>query len=166
MSLTGIEQGDIKLVGPRKKIVTRDNSDVGKSTSPDYLEGPWMIRRNGKYVLFTAAPYRRPKSVDPTPAPADLAEGYWVGAAVAEDLWGPYQKQAQVFLGGHVAVFCGPDGKQWFSYRGESGGKAQGRLCIDPVRFDEQGIVMSSQPSTEANTVELPSPETDSQGTR
>ena len=59
-------------------IVSRDNRDVGRRTSPDYLEGPWMIKRKGKYVLFTAAPYRKPKSAPQTSAPADLAAGYWV----------------------------------------------------------------------------------------
>jgi len=64
---------------------------------------------------------------------------YWVGAAVADNIWGPYQKQPQVFLGGHIAVFQGPDGKEWLSYRGESGGQSQGRLCIDPFQFTEEG---------------------------
>ena len=68
VDLTGIEQGDIKLVGPRRVIVSRDNSDVGRRTSPDYLEGPWMIKQKGKYILFTAAPYRnkiRPVHIGP-----------------------------------------------------------------------------------------------------
>jgi len=58
-----------------------------------------------------------------------------------------YQKQPQVFLGGHIAVFTGPDGNLWFSYRGESGGKAQGRLCIDPIQFNEDGSIKLFQPS-------------------
>lgn len=123
VDLTGIDRGDIKLVGQRKSIVARDNQDAGKQTSPDYLEGPWMIKRNGNYILFTAAPYRGPKRGEQPAAPPDLAQGYWVGAAVADNVWGPYKKQPQVFLGGHIAVFTGPDGKEWLSYRGESGGK-------------------------------------------
>jgi len=153
VDLSGIDQGDIKLVGQRKSIVARDNRDVGKQTSPDYLEGPWMIKRNGKYSLFTAAPYRGPKRGEQRLAPLDLAQGYWVGAAVAEHIWGPYKKQPQGFLGGHIAVFTGPDGKDWFSYRGESGGKAQGRLCIDPIQFNEDGSIKASAPSTGAITV-------------
>lgn len=148
VDLSGIERGDIKLVGPRKSIVARANDDVGRKTSPDYLEGPWMIKRQGKYILFTAAPYRKPKASAQTAAPADLEEGYWVGAAVAESIWGPYRKQPQVFLGGHIAVFQGPDGKEWFSYRGEAGGKCQGRLCIDPIPFTETGGMAPFRPST------------------
>lgn len=156
VDLRGIEQGDIKLVGQRTMIVARENGDVGKKTSPDYLEGPWLIKRQRRYVLFTAAPYRRPKSLEAGATASDLAEGYWVGAAVAENIRGPYQKQPQVFLGGHVAVFAGPNGKEWFSYRGESGGKCQGRLCIDPIPFDEHGAPKPFKPSTESVSVERP----------
>lgn len=154
VDLRGIEQGEIKLIGPRKMIVARSNSDVGKTTSPDYLEGPWMIKQKGKYILFTAAPYRKPKASAQTTAPADLAEGYWVGAAVADNIWGPYRKQPQVFLGGHIAVFQSPDGKEWFSYRGEAGGKSQGRLCLDPIQFTEDGLIAPFPPSTKRVVVE------------
>jgi hypothetical protein len=68
-------------------------------TSPDYMEGPWMIKRNGKYILFTAAPYTGPKRGEQPASPPDLAQGYWVGAAVADNIWGPYKKQPQIFLG-------------------------------------------------------------------
>jgi hypothetical protein len=79
--------------------------------------------------------------------------GYWVGTAVADNIWGPYRKDPQVFLGGHIAVFTGPDGKEWYSYRGESGGKAQGRLCIDPILFNADGSVKFSTPSTNLVTI-------------
>lgn len=151
VDLSGIERGDIKLVGERKMVVARDNRDVGKKTSPDYMEGPWLIKRNGKYVLFTASPYKRTQGENGESP--DLAPGYWVGAAVADTIWGPYQKQPQVFLGGHIAVFTGPDGKEWFSYRGESGGKAQGRLCVDPISFDDAGFVKPFRPSFGQTTI-------------
>ncbi len=143
--LSRIDRGDIKLVGERKMVVARDNADVGKKTSPDYMEGPWLIRRNGKYIMFTASPYKRPKGGNAEPP--DLEAGYWVGTAVADNIWGPYKKDPQVFLGGHAAVFIGPDGREWFSYRGESGGKAQGRLCVDPIPFNEDGTVKHFRPS-------------------
>ncbi|HWI55868.1 MAG TPA: family 43 glycosylhydrolase, partial [Bacillota bacterium] len=149
VDLSGIEKGDIKLIGQRKLLVARDNTDVGKKTSPEYLEGPWMIKRNGKYILFTAAPYKRAgRSGAPAADAPDLAPGYWVGAAVADNIRGPYRKAPQVFLGGHIAVFSGPDGQEWFAYRGESGGKTQGRLCIDPIAFQADGSVQPSSPST------------------
>lgn len=153
MDFSHIEQGDIKLVGERKMVVARDNSDVGKKTSPDYLEGPWLMKHDGKYILFTAAPYGRPRRGAEDAAPPDLKPGYWVGAAVADNVWGPYKKNPQVFLGGHINTFTGPDGKDWYSYRGESGGKPQGRPCVDPVQFNEDGSVKPSVPSTEPVTI-------------
>lgn len=151
--LRGIDRGDIKLIGERKMIVARDNSDVGKTFSPEYMEAPWMIKRNGKYILFTGSPYRRPRdSKADAPAP-DLAYGYWVGIAVADNIWGPYKKEPQVFLGGHIATFTGPDGRDWFSYRGESGGKSQGRLCIDPVPIGKDGSVKPFEPTTGRQTI-------------
>jgi len=145
VDLRGIDRGEVKLVGERSRIVARDNSDVGKKTSPDYMEGPWMIKRNGKYVLFTASPYRW-KQGESAEA-RDLPQGYWVGAAVADHVLGPYKKEPQVFLGGHISVFTGPGGTEWLSYRGESGGKAQGRLCIDPIPFNADGSVQRFSPS-------------------
>ncbi|MCX7047150.1 MAG: hypothetical protein NTX50_16890, partial [Candidatus Sumerlaeota bacterium] len=122
---------------------------------------------------FTAAPYREKKKSQPSDTASaaaggaaasaaggaasanvpDLATGYWVGAAMADNIWGPYKKQPQVFLGGHIAVFKGPDGKEWMSYRGESGGKAQGRLCIAPIPFDEDGSVKVFEPSANPATI-------------
>jgi len=145
--LTGIDHGDIKLLGERKLIMRRDNGDVGLKTSPEYLEGPWMIKRHGKYILLSAALYQQKKGA-PVATNADLPMGYWVGAAVADNIWGPYKKQPQVFLGGHIATFPGPDGREWMSYRGEAGGKCQGRLCIDPIPFNMDGSITPFTPSS------------------
>lgn len=153
--LSGIDRGDIKLIGERKLAVGRDNRDVGKQTRPDYMEGPWLIKRQGKYILFTASPYRPARDTAPGGPPPDLAMGYWVGTGVSDSIWGPYKKDPQVFLGGHIAVFTGPDGKEWFSYRGESGGQAQGKLCIDPIPFRADGSVKFSTPSTNQVTIPL-----------
>ena len=150
--LNGIGQGNIFMTGERKQIVARDNSDIGLTFSPDYMEAPWMINRNGKYVLFTGSPYKanqRPENDN-----SNLKTGYWVGVAMADNVWGPYTKQPQVFLGGHIAVFTGPDGKEWFSYRGESGGVAQGKLCIDPVPFKADGTLDPWEPTTTPVTIE------------
>ena len=111
-----------------------------------------MIRRGDKYVLFSGSPYKpeqRPEGDDGT-----LADGYWVGVAMADNIWGPYVKHPQIFLGGHISVFTGPDGKEWFSYRGEAGGEQQDRLCIDPISFDKEGLPQPFSPSTEKITIE------------
>ncbi|MES2474426.1 MAG: family 43 glycosylhydrolase [Verrucomicrobiota bacterium] len=133
-----VDLEQMKLVGDRTRIVSRDNTDVGTQTSPDYLEGPWMIQRNGKYILFTAAPYKKKVG--------ELEIGYWTGAAVADRVLGPYQKLPQVFPGGHVSVFDGPDGDAWLSYRGEAGGIAAGRLNLQPIPFASDGSVKPFHP--------------------
>jgi len=149
--LKNINKDDIKLVGERKMVISKDNSDIGKKTAPNYMEGPWMYKRNGKYLLFTASPYPN-KNKDGSPM--DLLPGYWVGVGTADNIWGPYKKQPQVFKGGHIAIFIGPDGKEWYSYRGESGGIAQGKLCIDPLQFDNDGFVVPTVPTTGPQTIQ------------
>lgn len=126
-----VDLKEMKLVGARTRIVNRDNSDVGKTNSPDYLEGPWMIQRDDKYILFTAAPYKDNEG--------ELKSGYWTGMAVADHILGPYRKQPRYFPGGHVAVFDGPDHQPWFSYRGEAGAKTTGRLNLRSIPFNPDG---------------------------
>ena len=74
---------------------------------------------------------------------------------MSDNIWGPYTKQPQVFLGGHIAVFEGTDGKEWFSYRGESGGEQQGKLCIDPIPFEEDGSLNPFKPSTNSVIINI-----------
>ena len=150
-NLADIENGNIFLEGERKKVVSRDNADIGLKFSPDYMEAPWMIRRGDKYVLFSGSPYKpeqRPEGDDGT-----LADGYWVGVAMADNIWGPYVKHPQIFLGGHISVFTGPDGKEWFSYRNESRGDAHGKLCIDPIPFEKDGSLKPFSPSVGEVTI-------------
>ncbi|MFC4047924.1 family 43 glycosylhydrolase, partial [Dactylosporangium siamense] len=42
-------------VGPRVKVVDAANADIGYPTDPQYLEGPWMTKRDGRWYLFHAA---------------------------------------------------------------------------------------------------------------
>ena len=138
IDLSGITRGDVKLVGQPKRVIACNNQDIGVSTSPDYLEGPWMEKIDGKYFLFYAEIYKD-KSF-----PAFF--GYRTGVADADNVVGPYRKdpRGEVFFGGHLAVFDGPDGRKWFSYRGESGGPAHGKLCIDPIGVDAQGQIQAA----------------------
>ena len=148
---SSIEQGDVKLLGEKPKIINRENDDIGLDFDPAHVEGPWMIKKNNKYVLFTAAPYwdeNRPENDS-----SGIAHGYWTGVSVADNVWGPYSKLPNLFMGGHISVFTGPDGKEWFSYRGEAGGEQQGRLCIDPISFDKEGLPQPFSPSTEKVTI-------------
>jgi beta-xylosidase len=127
IDLSSLPQGKVKLLGKPACILKCKNDDIGLAVNPDYLEGPWMIKRGTKYILFYAEIYKDNNFPD--------FLGYWTGAAYADNPMGPWKKdkRGKVFKGGHLTVFNGPDGKDWFSYRGESGGPSHGRLCIDPV---------------------------------
>ena len=140
IDLTTLGEDKVKLVGERRRVVTTDNRDIGLDTRPEYLEGPWAVRRGGKHFLFYAGPYKD------TPAGQG---GYWAGVAYADSPLGPWTKdpRGKVFWGGHVAVFDGPDGRLWFSYRGEMHKEVRGFLCIDPMDIDAAGRIQPVGPS-------------------
>jgi len=149
INLGGIHQGKVKLVGEPRKIVTADNSDIGMAAKPDYLEGPWATRIKGRYYLFYAGPYRDNRHAQNL--------GYWTGVAYADHPMGPWRKDArgQVFWGGHLAVFEGPDGRNWFSYRGEKHPETRGFLCIDPFDVDENGAIQGAGPTITEQSVPI-----------
>jgi beta-xylosidase len=131
VDLSALEQGTITRVGPEVHVATSSSADIGAAVSPDYLEGPWVERIAKRYVLFYAAAYK--------------AEGYWTGVAYSDSPLGPYTKdpRGKIFLGGHLAVFDGPDNRKWFSYRGENRNKGHGLLCIDPFDVDAAGAIQA-----------------------
>ena len=141
IDLSRLREDRVGLVGERRKIVTADNSDIGMEARPEYLEGPWAKKVGDRYVIFFAGPYSREKFPE--------HEGYWAGVAYAENLAGPWKKdpRGQVFWGGHLAVFDGPDGRPWFSYRGEKDRETRGLLCIDPFEMDPSGIIRCPGPT-------------------
>ena len=151
IDLTKLGEGKVKLLGEPKKIINAENDDIGIAAKPDYLEGPWMTRAgDGKYLLFYAEIYRDEKFPDWL--------GYWTNVAYADSPTGPWKKdpRGRLFLGGHLVAFDGPGGGGWFSYRGESGGEAAGRLCIDPFRLDAAGRVQTDAPTTRPQTADAP----------
>ncbi len=131
VDLSKLEQDVITRVGPEVKVATAANDAGVAGPSPEYLEGPWVERISGRYYLFYAANYG--------------TAGYWTGVATADSPLGPYAKdpRGKIFLGGHLALFDGPDGRKWFSYRGENANKARGLLCVDPLDLDAQGKVQA-----------------------
>jgi beta-xylosidase len=141
IDLARIREDRVTLLGKPRKIVLADNADIGRTARPEYLEGPWARRIDGRYYLFYAEIYKDPNH------PEFL--GYWTGAAYADHPLGPWTKdpRGKVFFGGHLAVFDGPDGRPWFSYRGEQHPRTRGFLCIDPVLFAADGSVRSASPS-------------------
>lgn len=136
VDLSKLEQDAITRIGPEVKVATSANDEGMSGPSPEYLEGPWVERIKERYYLFYAANYGK--------------AGYWTGVATADSPLGPYRKdpRGQIFLGGHLAIFDGPDGRKWFSYRGENANKARGLLCVDPLDIDAEGRVQAKDTVT------------------
>jgi len=138
IDLSRLAEGVVRFMGPETRAIACPNDDIGLPTSPEYLEGPWMERIGGRYYLFYAEIYKNKDYPD--------LLGYRTGVAYADRVAGPYKKDSrgQVFFGGHLAVFDGPDGGKWFSYRWEKDSHNRGLLCIDPFTTDAQGKVQAS----------------------
>ena len=151
IDLTKIDQGEVKLVGERKLAVKCKNDDIGLDAEADYQEGPWMIEQDGLYVLLYAGPYRE-KMNDKG------RQGYWAGIAYSDNVMGPWKKdpRGQIFHGGHMVMFRGPDERNWFSYRWESSNKHRGLLCVEPFSIDKNGYLQISGPSDYPVTVAIP----------
>jgi len=128
IDLTQIEQDVVRLTGKETRAVQCLDGDV----SPEYLEGPWMERFGSKYVLFYAELFKR-----------GLHPGYWTGVAYADSPFGPWTKdvRGKVFEGGHIAVFDGPGGRKWISYRSEYEDRDRGLLSALPVQLDPVGRI-------------------------
>lgn len=149
IDLTRLDKGEIRWLGEERRVLDAKNSDIGLDAHPDYLEGPWMEKINGRYTLFYAEIYRDPAHPD--------FLGYRTGAAIADSIMGPYRKdpRGQVFYGGHLAVFKGPDEGRWFVYRVEDRDAQRGLLAVDPFTVDDQGAVQADPPSTTQRRIPL-----------
>ncbi|RYX83909.1 hypothetical protein EON83_12270 [bacterium] len=134
IDLSNLGKGVVKWLGPEQKIVTCDDAGTLLNDKPRYLEGPWVERVGSRYVLFHAETFDN---------------SYWTSAAYADNPLGPWTKdpRGKVFEGGHLAVFNGPDGRKWFSYRREQNTPERGTPAVDPIDFDAQGRVLTSGPS-------------------
>ena len=147
IDLTGIDEGRVTLYGERVKVVTADNGDIGLPWNFRWLEGPWMIRRDGRYYLFFAGIHNVNECAVSAFADGSLGSGfeYWSGVAYGDSPMGPFQKDpnGRVLFTGHMAVFTGPDGTPWASFRGErKDPQTFGLLNTAPIRFDETGAVV------------------------
>lgn len=145
IDLTGIDEGRVTLYGERVKVVTADNSDIGLSWNFHWLEGPFMIRQNNRYYLFFAGTHNIYENSTES-GTSGLGNEYWSGVAYADSPTGPFQKDpnGRVLHTGHMAVFTGPDGTPWASYRGEQKEDflTYELLNVKPILFDTTGAVV------------------------
>jgi xylan 1,4-beta-xylosidase len=130
IDLSKIDQ-DIVTVGPKlSQAATDDDFKAIGKPAPNTIEGPYLIKRRGTYYCFFAETYR------------GANEFYDTGVATAQSLSGPWtlDPRWRIFPGGHQALFRGPDGRFWTSYKHEESDIAPW-LSIDPVDFDAEGRV-------------------------
>lgn len=102
-------------------------------------EGPWMLKHKGVYYLMYSG------------SGADGPD-YGIGYATAKSPLGPFTKHPGnpiahrgngVFGPGHHSVVTGPDGKLWMVYHQQNSEQVGWNrfLAIDPLWFDEQGVI-------------------------
>lgn len=102
-------------------------------------EAPWMLKHRGIYYLLYSA------------GAAD-SQHYAIGYATAESPLGPFtkypgnpliKKGGNIFGPGHCSVTKAPDGRLWMVYHQQKdSSRGWNRIiCIDPLWFDEQGVL-------------------------
>jgi hypothetical protein len=93
-------ENGMELIGERLQVLANDLPWEGH-----LIEGPWVTKQQGRYWLFYAG--------NDFTSPA-----YGIGVAVADDLFGPYEKLSEPLLQstsewlapGHASVAAGLDG--------------------------------------------------------
>lgn len=116
-------------------------SEIVEITPENYVEGPFMIKRNGTYYLM-------------------WSEGSWGDATYnvaygrAETAWGPFPREAAIFLptpeiassAGHHSVLNLPGTDEWVIcyHRRPFGETARDHrvTCLEPMAFDADGGII------------------------
>ena len=118
-----------------------EDGEMYKEVTPEnYVEGPFMLKRNGKYYFM-------------------WSEGGWTGPnyavayAIADSPMGPFnrigrilQQDPEVAKGaGHHSVIQVPDKDEYYIVYhrrplDKTGGR-EGQVCIDKLEFDEEGFI-------------------------
>lgn len=114
-------------------------SDPWEQQQAALTEAPWMLKHRGVYYLLYSA------------GGAD-SQDYAIGYATAESPLGPFtkytgnpiiKKGGGIFGPGHCSVTRAPDGELWMIYHQQkNSSRGWNRIiCIDPLRFDDQGVL-------------------------
>lgn len=125
------------LVGERHQILANDLDWEGH-----LIEGPWVTRQQGRYWLFYAG--------NDFTSPA-----YGIGVAVADFLFGPYEKRPEPLLRsttewlapGHASVAPGPDGEPQLFFHafhpGTGGYNVFRALLTAKLRFTRDSVELA-----------------------
>ncbi|WP_270089423.1 glycoside hydrolase family 43 protein [Sphingobacterium sp. SYP-B4668] len=132
----------VKLKDDFTGLVPFDDGEIYKEVTPqNYVEGPFMFIRNGKYYFM-------------------WSEGGWGGPdykvayAIADSPFGPFKRVATILEqdstiatgAGHHSVIKVPNKDKYFIvYHRRPIGKTganERETCIDELNFDEQGFIL------------------------
>ena len=120
----------------------------GKKPRMGYLEGPWMVKKDGKYILTYAAAGTENKE-------------YAMGQAVSDKPLGPYVKpknnpffrKTEGFITGtsHGSVAQDQDGDLWVAYTINANAVHwfERRVGLDRIGFDSDGTLAVTQATDE-----------------
>ena len=132
----------VKLSDDLLSVVPFDDGETYKEVTPEnYVEGPFMIKRDGKYYfMWSEGDWTGP--------------GYNVAYAIADSPFGPFERigkilqaDPEVAMGaGHHSIIRIPDTDEWYIVyhrRPLTTGKGTHReTCIDRMYFDENGYIL------------------------
>lgn len=131
----------VKLSPDLLSVVPFDDGTIYKEITPEnYVEGPFMLKRDGKYYFM-------------------WSEGGWTGPnysvayAIADSPFGPFKRVARILQqdpqvatgAGHHSVMKGPGTDEWYIVyhrRPLTETSAHSReTCIDRLYFDKDGLI-------------------------
>lgn len=124
-----------------RALVPLDDGSIFREITPeDYVEGPFMFVRKGRYYFM-------------------WSEGGWTGPdyrvayAIADSVMGPWRRIGTILEqdpniatgAGHHSVIAGPGDDEWYIvYHRRPLGETDRNhrvVCIDRMRFDEDGLI-------------------------
>lgn len=131
----------VKLCDDFKSLVPFEDGTIYREVTPEnYVEGPFMFRKNGKYYFM-------------------WSEGGWTGPdyavayAIADSPMGPFkridrilQQDMEIATGaGHHSLYHKPDSEEYYIvYHRRPLGETDANYrvtCIDKMTFDENGFI-------------------------
>ncbi|NJK46095.1 MAG: family 43 glycosylhydrolase [Pleurocapsa sp. SU_196_0] len=124
------------------QLYARDRRMYGGIHDWHTLEGPFVVKRGGRYYCFYSG------GAWPEPS-------YGVSYAVADHPMGPWHEPradgptvlrtipGRVIGPGHNSVVTGPDGQDYLVYHAWDAEKTGRRMCIDPLEWTPEGPITS-----------------------
>lgn len=102
------------------------------------LEGPFVVKRDGRYWCFYSGGAWTGADYGVSWAVADSPLGPWTdapteGPAVIRSAPGELEGP------GHCSVVVGPDGRDWLVYHAWDAQHTARRLCLDPIEWTDNG---------------------------